>query len=590
MVVARTLTVLLAGAVLTARADWCLHARLRLPGASVSTFEERVVPIVERGIRTVPGVRSVRTVLRPEHLLMVVTLGDSAGERRFVRLDLASRLESLRPDLPAGVENLTVEDVYLRTYPLVVAVSGKGTSMRELKLRARDLLDELLRFPDVADARLVGAEQEEVVLSVPKDRFLLCCSVDDLGAMLTATFELEPSGALDIGSHRVRVRSKASVFTADDILDLPFTIYPQDGKAPMTVMLRDHMKVSLERSRTPPDAMTGVDGERCVLLAVAFDRPPADRRIDELLARAKAEAPLGVEFDVVHDRRAAGSEPTLLFDLRLREGIRIEKMDECSREFARTLKGLPGVRRTLALAGDARFRLEPDQELEPSPPNHALLVLELAPGTDRAALGRRVAELARKASDGLQVWPRDPKLSGFGEPVERTLTATDPKELERLVEKMVEAARVTPGVDSASSDWGEQVESLRFELYESRARQLALTHKDISLACRMAIEGRRISSCWDRGDRLPIVLRIARSDIQGPQDLETMWAYSPALDKYVPFSQVVSGLKSVAEPGCHIRESGRYQARVKAYVRDSAAAKAVLAKWSEVPAKDGCVR
>lgn len=573
--------VTLALTVSAVRADYDIWASCRYRGASVDVMTERVVPVVERGLRTVKGVRSVKLIIRPQSLLTVATVRGDGSDRRLVRLDMESRFRSLVPELPSEVTDIVVTDPGVESFPYICSVSGRGTSMRELKLRARALMDEMLRLPDVDDIRLLGEEEENVVLSLPKDEFLLNCSVDSLGDMIKGVYDIVPAGNLAIGSMFLRIHSPTINHGPDDILDLPYTVFPVDGSDPTTVMLRDHMKVSLERTSRPPMSMAGLNGERCVLVAVSFSSRGSDAELDRLVEQERAKAPLGINIEMVHDLRGHENElKSMLFDAYLREGVTVAAMDGSARSFAASVKGIPLVRNVLTVSGIHDLAFVEGMKVEPHSANHATLIVALDADADAAEVSRRIAALSRERSDGLVVCPRTADQPGFGITVEHTLTSKDPVELESISERMLDAARKHSGVSCAMRNWGEQIEGLKFELYESRARQLALTPGDISQACQMSIEGVPVACCWSRGDHLPIVLRLDRKDISNPQDLEQLWVYSPAFNRCVPFSQIVKEFKSIAEPGTRIRNNGRYEMRLRAYAADAKTADLVRSEWN----------
>ncbi|MGN0833115.1 MAG: hypothetical protein ACI4RD_05645 [Kiritimatiellia bacterium] len=568
------------------RADWELRLRLTYPGAGVDAVARDVLPAVERALRTVDGVRSLRTVVRPESLVVTAKLAGDGQDRRTVRLDFAHRAEETLPELPPTVTDLRVEDVYLRSYPFVFAVSGRGTSMRELKLRALELGDLFLREPEVADVRLVGQEREVVALSLRKGRFLNECSVVDLKKMIEGCIRLEPAGAIDVGARRLRLVPGRALERLSELLDMSYTLLPKAGEQPLTVMLRDHLRLSLERSEKPPEALCGSDGRRCVLVCVALRDGGAGEGVVRALEAAQARAPLGVEIGAALDTRAPVAERTLAFDLRFRAGTRIESADASTRKLSEAVRSVAGVGRTLSVAGGMSLPLLPAVRVDEPAANQAVLIVSLAGEAVRGDVGREILALAGRLAPEALVMPRE----GFGPDacgvrMDYAVTDDDPLRLQRRADRLADAARASAGGVVAYCDWDGPVECLDYELYESKARQLGLTRLDIALACRSALDGMEVASCWERGDRLPVVLRIGADEIKGPQDLSTLWCYSPVLDRFVPFSQVVRRIRSLSEPGCRIRENGRYVATVRCLVADAAAAQSLRSHLDQTDAR-----
>lgn len=575
-----------AGAV---RADWDLRARITCPGASVTELIERVTLPAERVVRAVTGVKQVDSVARPEVLTMTLRIAGNGADRRAVRLDVLRQLEDNRHHMSADISKIEVDDIYERTYPVIVAVSGKGTSMRVLKQYAKEMQDVLQQCPNVSGVKLMGVEDYVIALMIPKGHFAMSCSVEQLAKMLSGYLKLEAAGSMDVGSRRLRIAAddiiNSGLKGGEDILDLPYTIDPKPDAQSEVVMLRDHIQVNVQRSTTPPESMTGVDGERCVLLAVSFLDGTSDSEVDGAIANAKAEAPLGIEIDKVYDAGARGD--TAIFDLTMVEGVRIEATDGHLRSIARDVRNMPGVERVLSVAGACDIVTEPDQKIKVPAPNKGTLIVKLGRGTSVKDISRQMAANIDEKAPGAILLPRDrSSKDGFGVWYSEEVVSKDCYDGRTVycqAERMAAAARAVPGVVLARSDWGEPIEFLRYELYESRVRQLCLTRSDISLACRTKIQGYPVTDCWIWGERLPVVLRVGNIDNAiDVQELSTTWAYSSALDRFIPFGQVVRDFESRSEIGCCARKNGRFVATVFVCAESDDAIKAVKRAWAEL--------
>jgi len=568
-----------------ARADWDLRARITCPGASVPDLTERVVLPAERVARNVTGVKQVDSEARPEVLTMTLRIAGDGWDRRAVRLDVQHQLEANLQHMAVDVTKIEVEDIYEHVYPRIIALSGKGTSMRILKRQAKWLRDVIQCCPNVQNVKMMGTEDYVMALLIPKGHFAISCSIDELSKMLTGYMKLESAGAINVGGRRLRIAADNTLQTAEDVTDMPFTLNPTpDGKGE-TVMLRDHMKMEIQRSTTPPKSMTGFDGERCVFLAISFHEGMSDAELDKVLAQAKAEAPWGIEIDSVYDGTEYGKGRTLVFDLTLVEGVRIEATDERLRSLAKEIRAVPGVERVLTVAGASDIMTYTGQKINVPAPNKGILIVELAKRTSQADICRQVRDLAEEKAPSAIVLPRERfRKDGYGVCYsEEVTTRYDGCGTMHRVEKMIAAARATPGVHLAYSDWGDPVEYLRFSLYDSRVRQLCLTRSDLSLACRTLLEGYPVTDFWFLGERLPVVLRIGTADGDiDVQKLATMWTYSSAINEFVPFGQVISDFKSCSEIGCVLRKNGLFVATIYVWAESDDAIKAVKNAWANI--------
>jgi len=582
------LAVALLAAASAARADWDLRARITCPGASVPDLTERVTLPAVRVARNITGVLNVDSVARPEVLTMTLRIAGDGSDRRLVRLDAQSQLEANLKHMSVDISKIEVEDVYEHVFPRIVAVSGKGTSMRTLKRRAKWLRDELQCCPNVQNVKMMGEEQYVVAMLIPKGHFAISCSVASLSKMLAGYLTLEPAGSLNVGGRRLRIAADNVIQSSEDVMDLPFTIDPsKDGKGE-TVMLRDQLKIDVQRSTTPPISMTGVDGERCVLLAVSFHRGMTDSELDKVIANAQAEAPLGIEIDTVYDATRCDRDRTLIFDLTMAEGVRIVATDERLRDLAREIRKLPGVERVISAAGAFDIAMSEGQSIGVPAPNKGTLIVELAKRTSPADICRSVKDISEVTTPAAIVLPRERyRNDGYGVwHSQEIVSRYDGCDIQHRAERMVAAARATPGVHLSYCDWGDPVEYLRYDLYESHVRQLCLSRSDISLSCRSLLEGYPVTDFWYMGERLPVVLRMGTDDGEmDVQKLATSWTYSSALDRFIPFGQVVRNFDSCSEVGCVLRRNGEFVAKIFVWADNDDAIDAVKAKWAELEKK-----
>lgn len=141
------------------------------PGASASQVEQLVTEKLERTLREIDDVGTVTSTSRPGLAVIQVQAADRMTDTLDKLMDqLRKRSADLRPQLPAGVVSVAVNDRFADTSALIFAVTQPGASARDREALARQLRDRLKVLPEVGETQLLGVEQEVVTVSLSSQR------------------------------------------------------------------------------------------------------------------------------------------------------------------------------------------------------------------------------------------------------------------------------------------------------------------------------------------------------------------------------------------------------------------------------------
>lgn len=138
------------------------------------------------------------------------------------------------------------------------------------------------------------------------------------------------------------------------------------------------------------------------------------------------------------------------------------------------------------------------------------------------------------------------KGTGGGAKVQVRFLGKDPSELRRLAERAKGIFASDPDAVNIRDDWGNRTKVIRPELNDS-VQLLGLSRRDVANAIKMAFTG-VAAGLYREGEKLlPIVARLPESERLSVESLEGTQVWSALNRRYIPLSQFVSRIATVAE-------------------------------------------
>ncbi|MBP1741318.1 MAG: multidrug transporter [Deltaproteobacteria bacterium] len=239
------LAIVLLGFISLQRLSLELLPSLNYPQITVLTSYENVAPPeiesllskpIEEAVGTVQGVRSVTSVSKEG--VSLVTLDFEWGtETTLSALDVREKIDVIRDALPRDVGNPIIIKFDPASFPiLTLGVSGKGSPQELTRIVSEEIKQKLERIPGVALARISGAVEREVLVSVDQGR--LYAYGIPISAVVERLKEANfnfPGGSIELGRSEIRVRTVGQFKTLTDLEQVVMT--KGGGKVP--VFLRD---------------------------------------------------------------------------------------------------------------------------------------------------------------------------------------------------------------------------------------------------------------------------------------------------------------------------------------------------------------
>ena len=261
------------------------------PGATTEEVEQQVARPLERYLFTYGEVNRQKTTATSQNgmCILMVKLNDDVDNKDEVWSKIKHGLNAFKPQLPAGVLALVVNDDFGNTSALLVAIESDQRSYRELKEYSDELGDRLRRIPSVSNVKLFGEQREQISLYIDRQR-LQAYGIGQqmLFAQLQAQGITTLSGAISDDDQQVPIHVEVMQNSEREIADQIIYSDPVSGKV---TRVRDVAKVVREYDSRA--SRIEQDGHPCVLLSM--EMTPGNnvlqygREVDQVLNEYRQE-------------------------------------------------------------------------------------------------------------------------------------------------------------------------------------------------------------------------------------------------------------------------------------------------------------
>jgi multidrug efflux pump len=220
----------------------------------------------------------------------------------------------------------------------------------------------------------------------------------------------------------------------------------------------------------------------------------------------------------------SSDRPELMVDFRLPEGASVSATLREAQRFEAVLNKRSEIDHYIDFvgAGAPRFYLPLDQQL--AAPNFAQFVVTAKSVKDREKLAGVLADILRTQFTTLRT--RISRLENgppIGFPVQFRVSGPEIGTVRHWAEEVAKVTRANPDTTNVQFDWDEPAErSVRFEVDQTRARQLNVSSQDIASFLQMSLTGYTISQFRERDKLIGIDLRAPEHDRVDPSQIERL--------------------------------------------------------------------
>ncbi|NSL53735.1 efflux RND transporter permease subunit [Uliginosibacterium aquaticum] len=291
------------------------------PGASALEVEQQLTDKIEKKLREMNEVETLRSYSRPGESQIIVVARDSlkSSQMKDIWYQVRKKVGDMRHTLPTGAQGPFFNDEFGDTFGNIFALTGEGLSYTELKRHAEAIRLELLRLPDVAKVEFFGEQEQRIYIEFsPLRMATLGIDPKTLMAAIAEQNSKLAGGYFELQDERVFLRAKGEFVSLDDIRALPLRA---GGRS-----LRIGDVAEVKRGYVdPPATKMRFMGREALGIGVSMreggDIIALGRHMDEASAKIEAQLPLGVKFERVANQPRAVTESVQDFVRSLTEAV-----------------------------------------------------------------------------------------------------------------------------------------------------------------------------------------------------------------------------------------------------------------------------
>ena len=181
------------------------------PGATAGEMQSQVADKIEKKLQELPYLDRVESYSQPGVSFIRVQLIDKTPPAKVKDLwyQVRKKVGDIRGDLPAGITGPNFNDEYGDVYSALYMLSADGLTLADLKARAEDIRQRLLRVPDVNKVDIIGERPQKIFVEFSHAKL--------------ATLGLTPQQIFDSVARQNTVVSGGSIDTSADRINLRVT-------------------------------------------------------------------------------------------------------------------------------------------------------------------------------------------------------------------------------------------------------------------------------------------------------------------------------------------------------------------------------
>ena len=273
------------------------------PGADAEEVEARLTEPIEDILFSFSEVsRENTSSYSKDGICYIYTdLTTPASTKNEVWSKIKLKLDAAKQTLPPGVLAVAVMDDFSAVSSVLMAIESEDKGYPELKGYAEELVYRLQAIPDLANARIIGAQEEEIAVTLDMDR-VSAYGISPTSIMLMCqTSGLQPAGgSFDTGYISSPIRVENTVATEREIAEKIIYSDPQGN----VLRLKDVAKV--ERRCKEPSTLVDHNGNAAIILSVEM-RPENNivsfgREVDDVLDAFEKTLPDSVKISKITDQ------------------------------------------------------------------------------------------------------------------------------------------------------------------------------------------------------------------------------------------------------------------------------------------------
>lgn len=272
------------------------------PGATATEMQAQVADKIEKKLQELPFLDRVESYSQPGVSFIRVNLSDRTPPAKVKELwyQVRKKVGDIRGSLPSGIVGPNFNDEYGDVYSALYMLSADGQTLAELKTRAEDIRQRLLRVPDVNKVDIIGERPQRIFIEFSHAKLsTLGLTPQQIFDSVTRQNSVVAGGSVDTSSDRINLRVTGAFSGVDAIAAVPVQAEGQ--------MFRLGDIATVKRGyEDPASFIIRTGGKPAIGLGVAMQDGANIVTLGENLKQAMRaitfELPVGVEVTQIADQ------------------------------------------------------------------------------------------------------------------------------------------------------------------------------------------------------------------------------------------------------------------------------------------------
>src|SRR5216684_4482349 len=200
------------------------------PGATATEMQTQVTDRIEKKLQELPYLDRVESYSQPGVSFIQVFLIDQTPPAKVKELwyQVRKKVGDVKGDLPSGVNGPYFNDEYGDVYSNIYMLSGEGLSFADLKARAEDIRQRLLRVPNVNKVDLIGEQPQKIFIELSHEKLaMLGITPQQIFDGVAKQNSVTSGGSVDTAADRINLRVTGAFTGVDAIAAVPVQV---DGR------------------------------------------------------------------------------------------------------------------------------------------------------------------------------------------------------------------------------------------------------------------------------------------------------------------------------------------------------------------------
>jgi multidrug efflux pump len=194
------------------------------PGATATEMQAQVADKVEKKLQELPFLDRVESYSQPGVSFIRVILSDRTPPAKVKDLwyQVRKKVGDIRGSLPAGITGPNFNDEYGDVYSALYMLTADGLTMADLKARAENIRQRLLRVQDVNKVDIIGERPERIFIEFSHTKLAtLGLTPQQIFESVTKQNAVVAGGSIDTASDRINLRVTGAFSGVDAIAAVP---------------------------------------------------------------------------------------------------------------------------------------------------------------------------------------------------------------------------------------------------------------------------------------------------------------------------------------------------------------------------------